>query len=553
MNNGKKTFMRSFKIAVISAVAVSFFNTAFGQGEIEDKVVIIEKERKLDLPEANRNFEKVHFDVKTPPAKPQEYKLEEVKLNLPSLPSKIKLLMMPDEPLKKFYGNYVKAGFGNYGTPYLEAFINSKRSEKYLYGLHYKHYSSKNGPVGKSLSGMSDNLAEAYGKYFTSNQVISGGIGYSRMRFNYYGGDENLLKFQDIKQVYQLFNVNAGIENLDKTNQISYNLGLNYYHLSDRFKAKEGEFLADFNGVYKLDEDRKVNVGAILSLSNRKDSSKVNRAFFILKPSYSMVMDKIRLNLGFNVAYTNDSVKSVKGVHLYPNLKAEYDVVDKQLIAYAGLDGEMQKNTLRKFVYDNPYLGNNAAILHTNKSIEFFVGAKGHVIGKLNYNARFSYQNYKNLYFFNNGNPDTSRFVTLYDKGNTSLTQLTGELSYDVSKELLVEYKLNYYGYNVSDFEYAWERPSFYTSFSGRYNLEKKIFINVDIYYISGLKAKNFVKNEVVKLKSITDLNLKVEYRFSPAFSAFLEFNNILSKKYQRYLYYPVKGINVLGGLTYSF
>jgi len=99
----------------------------------------------------------------------------------------------------------------------------------------------------------------------------------------------------------------------------------------------------------------------------------------------------------------------------------------------------------------------------------------------------------------------------------------------------------------------AWHRPAFQSSLGVQYNLKRKIYFNAEMYYLSGIQGLNLESNTTVKLKDIVDLSLKSEYRFSSSFSAFLELNNILSQKYQRYLYYQVKGINVLAGLTYSF
>src|SRR5688500_2326453 len=99
------------------------------QGNIEDKVVIIEKEAKLELPVASRNYQKIIIESPKFQNKFQDYAYSDVNFELPRLPAKIKVPTIPPDPLTKLYGNYVKAGFGNYTTPYLEAFVNSKRSE----------------------------------------------------------------------------------------------------------------------------------------------------------------------------------------------------------------------------------------------------------------------------------------------------------------------------------------------------------------------------------------------------------------------------------------
>jgi outer membrane receptor protein involved in Fe transport len=54
-------------------------------------------------------------------------------------------------------------------------------------------------------------------------------------------------------------------------------------------------------------------------------------------------------------------------------------------------------------------------------------------------------------------------------------------------------------------------------------------------------------------MDAYADLNLGVEYRYSKNVSAFINFNNILNNKYERWYRYPVYGFNMLGGLTLTF
>ena len=52
---------------------------------------------------------------------------------------------------------------------------------------------------------------------------------------------------------------------------------------------------------------------------------------------------------------------------------------------------------------------------------------------------------------------------------------------------------------------------------------------------------------------SVIDLSLRADYHLTPKFSIFALGNNLTNRHYQRYLNYPSQGINVIGGLTYSF
>ncbi|MFL5730329.1 MAG: hypothetical protein ACJ75J_12655, partial [Cytophagaceae bacterium] len=298
--------------------------------------------------------------------------------------------------------------------------------------------------------------------------------------------------------------------------------------------------------------DKFITASSMTSISSRTDSTTIGRRFYQFKPAFNIIVDKLTLRTGLNLAYADDTVGNK--FHMYPSINADYALIPQRLTAFAGIDGEMQRNVLRSFISQNPYLNSNVELLHTNKTFELYAGAKGNIAGKLNYKARLAYLTYKNLYFFNNSVKDTSKFDILYAKGPSSVVNLTGELSYELSQRFRLSMVSNYYKYSLSpDTLKPWHRPSFSSSLVATYNLRDKIFFNLDIYYISGLTGKNYIRNQEHKLPDIVDLNFKIDYRISKVFSAFLEFNNILGKKYQRYLYYPVKSVNMLGGLTYSF
>jgi outer membrane autotransporter protein len=58
---------------------------------------------------------------------------------------------------------------------------------------------------------------------------------------------------------------------------------------------------------------------------------------------------------------------------------------------------------------------------------------------------------------------------------------------------------------------------------------------------------------EAQKIKGWTDMNLGAEYRFNKALSFWLNVNNLTNSKYYRWNNYRSYGINLLGGVSYSF
>ena len=49
------------------------------------------------------------------------------------------------------------------------------------------------------------------------------------------------------------------------------------------------------------------------------------------------------------------------------------------------------------------------------------------------------------------------------------------------------------------------------------------------------------------------DLNAGAEFRITKNFNLWVQLNNLLNDKYQRWNQYEVFGFSILGGITYSF
>jgi outer membrane receptor protein involved in Fe transport len=58
---------------------------------------------------------------------------------------------------------------------------------------------------------------------------------------------------------------------------------------------------------------------------------------------------------------------------------------------------------------------------------------------------------------------------------------------------------------------------------------------------------------ENITLKSYFDLNAHVGFKYSERLTFYLRGNNLANQDYQRWLSYPVQGLQVLGGASYKF
>jgi outer membrane receptor protein involved in Fe transport len=56
-----------------------------------------------------------------------------------------------------------------------------------------------------------------------------------------------------------------------------------------------------------------------------------------------------------------------------------------------------------------------------------------------------------------------------------------------------------------------------------------------------------------VDLDNVMLLNASLTYNFNTRFSFWLKGDNLLDKTYQRWLNYPSLGVQIIGGVVYSF
>ncbi len=543
--------MNKQSLIALLFIGFSFSVLAQKEGELQDAVFYTEDKAKLDLVPANRFFEQNLDDQPVHEMKPQEYDVKDYSINPPRFDAKVKIPTMPVDSLSPILPNYAKIGAGNYGTFLGEVYLTNKRSTSYSYGTHFKHLSSSKGSLMNSGNGQ--DLLEFFGSKYGKVNTWNGHASYSNSRYRYYGlpQTDSLNNKDSIKQTYQLFHAGINTVKTKIGDKFTYSTGIDLYYLSTKLKAKELELLWSGKGTYKINDIRSASLEASISNANRTDSSSINRLLLMLKPTYKLIETNWDLTVGATINYSSDTLKGSKGVHLYPVVHANYNFVPGRVTLFAGIGGGMDKNTYRTFVQQNPYLGSDVPLSHTNRKIDLYVGSTGNIDNKVSYKVQMGYKAFTNQYFFTNSATDSSRFTALYDKAG--VFSLEGGLFYDLNKDWRISANAIYNGWSTSTLAKAWHQPAFQSSIGLQYNLKRKIFFNAEMYYLSGIQSLNLETNKAVKLADIADLSLKTEYRFSGSFSAFLELNNILSQKYQRYLYYQVKGFNALAGLTYSF
>ena len=85
---------------------------------------------------------------------------------------------------------------------------------------------------------------------------------------------------------------------------------------------------------------------------------------------------------------------------------------------------------------------------------------------------------------------------------------------------------------------------------SFRWNAFKQVLLKADLLAFSGVPG--YFNNKETKSNG-TDLSAGAEFKITRKFSAWLDINNVLNSKYQRWNNYPVYGLNIIGGIIAHF
>ncbi len=477
-------------------------------------------------------------------------------------------------PQTRLYRSYVKAGLGTNINPLVEVVLNSLRNKEYALGAML-NYDASFGKVkldnGKRVfAGYSDAGAKVFGQKFFYNSYLYGDLGVSGQTVYNYGYDteaivDTTFAKGDIRQRYTFADAKIGLRSSHyKTDQLNYDVQLGYQYAHNKTDS-QGDW--DTIPLGRKYNENAINLSArldndmfggdvSLDIYNRSkafDSLRNNFALNI-NPWFIMDNDSIRLEVGMRMAVYKEGDGNLQ-FKIYPKVEFQFTLLKDIFIPFVGIDGNLQTNTYRDIVNENPFITPGMVVPMTNHKLQIYGGLKGSLTTKFAYYLRVGFTTSDNEYFFVND--------TAYSKAQNYFTVVTddlnafkfsGELYYHPMESLELGVKANYTSYQPSKEKYAWHKPAFIGEFSAKYNLRNKILVNFEFIGLGKRYAKVFDDPEITyqELKSIVDINLGVEYRYTKSLSFFLKLNNLTGAKYYRWNYYPSQRFNAMIGFTYS-
>lgn len=503
-------------------------------------------------------------DVKTYKAK-FNYGLTDRKLELNSDINKLQAQQLADERQAELINNYVKLGAGSASTLLGEAYINLGRDEALQAGAFFKHLSQSGKLEGQKFN---QQQLSIFGRSIGTQATLSGRINYQRNGFSFYSQDPNnsFVNLNPEKQAFNFIEAEGEVASKYTTdeNALSYAAKINGYIWGDKFNAKENSVV--ING-YLNKRISSFNLGLATSVEFGKTQDllvSVGNNLLKLNPYIRLQASGVKINAGINFV---QEFGAFSETHIFPAVTADFTLIPDYLQIFGELKGDVNRTSLKQLTDENPFLNSNIEIQNSVEKLSITGGIKGTGGPGFGYKVKVYHKEIEQMPLFVNNFTTPNKFDVIYDFGSMKLLGLEGEISVQVSNSLKWTGKLNLENYKPASESESWFKPQLRVSSNLLFNFNDQLSFNAAVAIQDDSKAKLYNAQPVtpyvvpnkniestVNVKGFVDFGLGAAYKINNKFSVFANANNLFNNTSNgRFLYYQPIGVNVFGGLTYSF
>jgi hypothetical protein len=509
-------------------------------------------------------------------------------------PAKGKAAGVENGAKEKLFSNYATFAAGNYGTINADLFATKTLKNGDYVAAMLRHLSSqgeiKDVVLDNNFSNTS--LDATYGS--KSNKLSwNGDLGYHRQAYNWYGLEslfyENLppldkelfLSKINPKQVYQ--NIYFGGK-IAISESVFKEATLKFSHFYDSYASAENRLVIRPSAQFEI-SDIKLKTNFVFDYLNgsfdkdyfNTNSLKYGSTILGIQPTFNYFKKELSINFGLGIYYNTLSQREVSDakskIFIYPNITGTYNLVGDLMIAYAGLEGELKQNSYQEFTQENFFVSPTSVVNPTDQKYDLYLGLKGKLSNTIAYNVRASFKNEDNKALYKNNAYDPlnsnesgysfgNSFGVIYDKVKT--LSFFGEIKADFTKNFSFGVNSTLNSYTIQDEQEAWNLPAIQLSSFIDYTFNSKWYANAKVFFVGQRKDLISVPSladvfppiyyqETKILNGYIDLNAQVGYKHNERLTFFFKGNNLANQNYQRWVNYPVQGIQVMLGANYKF
>ena len=363
--------------------------------------------------------------------------------------------------------------------------------------------------------------------------------------------DSSLLPNSDFKQHTFLGGISLGLINGDAINEsFNYKPIFNYETFSsvanstNNYIQLKSPFSVNFKNQtqFLLDFDFSLNL-----YKNSLSQSSTNQLLKI-EPAFKFNKFGSDFNVGVSPVLINNTF------NLFPKIEFTKTLNDTNIVVNMGWHAKFINNKFSDLNAQNPWLFAPDKLEITTQDAKFikvqFANTK-----RLNYGFSFSLNDFTNLPLFNtlinNNVSKNGLFYNAIFEKKASTIQLDANMSYQFSDKVFFDNVLGYTQFNaLSTNSKPWGILPFTLNSKITWMPNRKFQINGNLQYWTGAAITNKLM-QVENMERVIMLNASMSYHINKHLSFWAKGDNLLDKSYQRWLYYPPIGLQIMGGVVY--
>lgn len=490
----------------------------------------------------------------------------------------LKAVSVKGDKLQELYKGEIVAGLGNYWNSLFAFRYTTERSRLKQAGVELYHYGSA-GKVKlyndeKIPAGFSTDYVKLYLKRFYDKFTLSASLQpqyRSVLRYGLNTDYYDSLEYVEKKDVRRnVFGVagNVGIvANVEDEDDVRYGADVDYdltyvnpknmenlIGLSGNMEKIFDRFTAGFNADIQL---------SALNYQPIDSSLSKIQGVGIIAPYVKVGAYAWDLTVGVNASPIFGGENAFK---IFPDIAFAYTLPKLKMIPYLNFYGaRVSHNSMKDMLTINPYTADNMMIRPTVNVMGFEVGVNGRIQKLITYNAQFSVDAYRDMYFWRAQRTTIPSKMSTLDEMNTVYTveyddascmKLHGDMGF-LFRKANCSLDVNYYLWQPKELSKPWYKPVVDLSLSPRFTIihptsnKTKLTVEPKVYYML-YQAESHGDGDVSN-RSIFDFCVETNYHYNSVLDIFLDLNNICGINNECYLDYPTQRFNFMVGLSYSF
>ena len=496
----------------------------------------------------------------TPSIPKRDFSIPNYEINTEDLTYIFKAELEPISPLSytqtqnsNIYNNFIKAGFGTRISPDLILRHYSNISKRTSLSIGLDHNST--------WLDMKDYIDSKYMNNAFSMSITNRFSQFQLHSHVDYHYDMYYLRNESNPRYIHSLNANVTANNSKSSYKSLYDeFSLNYNFSGIQGGINENLLTLKAHLEHSNSWFRYGNSTQTLTADAKAEISNIDQTLFLISfnPHIDLNDDFYNLRLGFRVDAKTNSI-SIGGI--YPDIKGNLYLFQKNIELYAGLGGSTKINTLKEILAENPFVISNLLNMgefdYEKTHIDFQGGLKFKVSSILSSNIGVRYRKIDNHIFYVSSTVQAGAFDVILNDCNVLNLNIDLQAKINDDIKIIADFAYNKYDIiNRAEEQYkdihAWYKPKFKFNLKGLYNMNEHWEFNI-ASYVEGMRYALIDYKETQELKPICDIQLGCDYHLSKKLAFYGEVKNLIHNKYQIYYAYPSYGFQAFIGFKYNF